>query len=78
MEEQNLYGQLFGKIPLYNKSHIDSIINTIDENMAVYYLTQAVSHAFDSGIYTLGESEIISKSIRILMNKENSEENTEE
>lgn len=66
MEEQNLYGQLFGKIPLFTKEHLETIINTVDRERAIYYLIQAVGHAYDSGAFTLGECEILSKSIRIL------------
>jgi hypothetical protein len=33
---------------------------------AKFLLIQAVKHAYNQGIYTLGESEIISKSIRVL------------
>ena len=66
MEEQEIYGKLFNVIPLMNESHIDLLINTLDKETAVYYLTHAVNYAYINGIFTLGESEIISKSIRIL------------
>jgi hypothetical protein len=66
MEEQEYYGKLFNVIPLMNEKHIDLLLNTIDKETAVYYLTHAVNYAYINGIFTLGESEIISKSIRLL------------
>jgi hypothetical protein len=38
----------------------------MDKEQSIYILTQAVSFAFHSGVFSLGESEIISKSIRTL------------
>jgi len=66
MEEQELYGKLFNVIPLTDETHIDAMLSTMDKNLAIYYLTHAVNYAYHNGIYSLGESEIISKSIRLL------------
>lgn len=69
-EQQELFGKLFNSIPLYTESHLDVIINSMDKNQASYLLIQAVSHAYHSGVYTIGESEVISKAIRIISKKE--------
>ena len=69
MEEKQIYGGLFDSIPLSSKEHLDTLIDTINEELALYYLIQSVNYAYKSGIYTLGESEVISKSIRILTQK---------
>jgi hypothetical protein len=37
---------------------------------AIYYLTQAVKYAYQAGIYSIGECEVISKSIRVTNKKE--------
>jgi hypothetical protein len=66
MEEQELYGKLFNTIPLLNDGHLEIMISTMDEKTALYYLTQAVNFAYQNGVYSLGECEIISKSIRLL------------
>ena len=42
----------------------------MDKDQASYLLIQAVSHAYHSGVYTIGESEVISKAIRIISKKE--------
>ena len=70
MEEQEIYGKLFNVIPLMNEGHIGLLLDTLDKETAVYYLTHAVNYAYINGIFTLGESEIISKSIRILNSDE--------
>lgn len=69
-QEQELFGKLFNSIPLYNESHLDAIMDSMDKEQASYYLIQAVSHAYHSGVYTIGESEVISKSIRTVTKKE--------
>jgi len=75
MEEQELYGKLFNTIPLLNEDHLEIILATMDEKTALYYLTQAVKFAYQNGIYSLGECEVISKSIRLV--HRTSEEGTE-
>jgi hypothetical protein len=69
-QEQELFGKLFNSIPLYTESHLDVMIDTMDKEQSTYYLIQAVSHAYHSGLYTIGESEIISKAIRTISKKE--------
>jgi len=69
MEEQEIYGKLFNVIPLMNEGHIGILLDTLNKETAVYYLTHAVNYAYINGIFTLGESEVISKSIRILNNE---------
>lgn len=49
----------------------------MDNELATFMLIQAVGHAFDKGIYSIGETEVISKSIRVLSKKEETEEKTE-
>jgi hypothetical protein len=69
-QEQELFGKLFNSIPLYNESHLDAIMDSMDKEQASYYLIQAVSHAYHSGVYTIGEAEVISKAIRTVSKKE--------
>lgn len=69
-EQQELFGKLFNSIPLYTESHLDVMVDTMDKEQSIYYLIQAVSHAYHSGLYTIGESEIISKAIRTISKKE--------
>jgi hypothetical protein len=69
MEEENkeeLYGNLFGTINLLNEDHLDLILSTMTKDHSIYYLVEAVKSAHKRGAFTSGESEIISKSIRVL------------
>ncbi len=70
MEEQEIYGKLFNVIPLMDETHIDVLLNTMTKETAIYYLTHAVNLAYHNGMYSLGESEVLSKSIRVLNNSE--------
>jgi hypothetical protein len=69
MKEENLFGKLFNSIPLLTEDHIQTLLDVMDKEQAIYLLIQAVKHAYHNGIYSLAESEIISKSIRILLEK---------
>jgi hypothetical protein len=42
----------------------------MDREQAIFMLVQAVKYAYMSGVYSIGEVEVISKSIRILSSKE--------
>ena len=68
MSEEQLenYGNLFGTINLLTEEHLDMILSTIDSNHSIYYLVEAVKAAHSRGAFTIGESEVISKSIRVL------------
>ena len=66
MEEQKLFGKLFNTIPLLNENHLDVLLQTMDKDTSIYVLIQAVKHAHESGVYSLGETEVISKCIRTL------------
>ncbi len=69
MENNQLYGNLFNSIPLQSEEHLDILLNTMDENNANIMLVQAVKYAHQQGAYTLGESEVISKCIRVISNR---------
>jgi hypothetical protein len=71
MEQQpELFGKLFESIPIHSEEHLDVILDTMDKEHGIYYLTQAVKYAYQSGIFSIGECEVISKSIRITNKKE--------
>jgi hypothetical protein len=66
MEEQQLFGKLFKTVPLYTEEHLEVILQTMNKESANFFMIQAVRHAFDSGVYTIGETEVLSKCIRLL------------
>jgi hypothetical protein len=67
MNEENLFGKLFNSVPLLTEDHIQTILDVMDKEQAIFLLIQAVKYAYHNGVYSLGESEVISKSIRILL-----------
>ena len=68
MEEENkIYGNLFGSISLLSEDHLELILATMDKEHALYYLIESVKSAHSKGIFTIGESEVISKAIRTLI-----------
>ncbi len=69
-QEQELFGKLFNTIPLYNEDHLDVLLKTMDKESAVYLLIQAVKLAYHDGVYSMGETEVLSKAIRTLSKKE--------
>ena len=70
MEEPQLFGKLFESIPIQSEEHLEVILETMDKDHGIYYLTQAVKYAYQAGIYSMGECEVISKSIRLATKKE--------
>lgn len=72
MEEENeIFGNLFGSIDLLNEDHLDIILSTMDSNMAIYYLIESVKSSYRKGAFTIGEVEVLSKSIRVLLKESN-------
>lgn len=65
MENTNTnFGNLFGTIDLLNEEHLETILSTMNQEHAVYYLIESVKAAYKRGAYTIGETEVISKAIR--------------
>jgi hypothetical protein len=68
MEQENTnYGNLFGTIDLLSEEHLEVILTTMDGDHAIYYLIEAIKSAHSKGTFTIGETEVISKSIRTLL-----------
>ena len=71
MENEKLFGTLFDSVPLNNEEHLDVILNTMNKETATYFVVQAVKYAYHNGIYSIGETEVLSKAIRVLSRVEN-------
>jgi hypothetical protein len=72
-QEKQPLGLLFNSVAYYKPEDIELIINNLNFEQSFYMLTQALEYAHQHSIYTLQESELISKSIRILNSKKNEE-----
>jgi len=70
MENKNeIFGNLFGSINLINEEHLEIILSSMDNDSANYYLIEAIKSAYKKGAFTIGEIEVISKAIRILLKR---------
>ena len=68
MEQENKnFGNLFNTIELLNEDHLELILTTMDNEHSLYYLIEAVKSAHRKGAFSIGETELISKSIRNLL-----------
>ena len=65
-EERQPIGYLFDSITIYSPTEIDSFIETLNEPQSMYAIKMALEMAHNKNIFSLVESEIISKSLRIL------------
>jgi hypothetical protein len=64
--EEDIYGKLFNSVPLLTENHLETLLETLDKERSTYLLIQAVKYAYHSGIYSIGETEVISKCIRVM------------
>jgi hypothetical protein len=57
---------LFEDVAIYKPEDIDNLIDNLTEEQAKFMLIRAVQMAYKNGLYSLTESEVISKSLRTL------------
>jgi hypothetical protein len=65
MENKN-FGTIFNDVNLMSEEHLQLIIDTLDQNSAKYFLIKGITSAYQRGAFTMGEVEVLSKSIRIV------------
>jgi hypothetical protein len=73
-EEIKKYGNLFGSVDLLTKEHLDMILQSMNTDQALFFLVEAIKLAYKNNVYTIGEVEVISKSIRVLTDQPNIKE----
>jgi hypothetical protein len=67
MEQQKQpIAYLFEDVAIYNPEDVDNLIDNLSEEQAKFMLIRAVQMGYKNGLYSLTESEIVSKSLRIL------------
>lgn len=57
---------LFEEVAIYKPEDVDNLIDNLTEEQAKFMLIRAVQMAYKNGLYSLTESEIVSKSLRTL------------
>ena len=65
-KEKQPIALLFEDVAIYNPEDIGNLIDNLTEEQAKYMLIKSVQMAYKHGLYSLTESEIVSKSLRIL------------
>lgn len=65
MQDPNLI-TLFDRIQIQNSRDFDDLIDNLSDVQSDYIVKIAIEKAFNSGIFTLSESELLSKSLRKL------------
>jgi hypothetical protein len=63
--ESHTIGSLFGTIRYVSINDLDNFISNLNEEQSLYCLIEAVRMAHSKGVFTIEESECISKSIRV-------------
>lgn len=58
--------KLFDFLQFNTPEEFEQIINSIEKEQSFFYILQAVKSAYKRGCFTLEESEVISKSLRII------------
>lgn len=57
---------LFEEVAIYKPEDIDSLIDNLTVEQAKFMLIKSVQMAYKHGLFSLTESELISKSLRVL------------
>jgi len=63
-------GFLFESVAIYDQTTVSKFVDNMIPEQAFYMITQAIQMAYSKNIFTLQESEILSKSLRVLTQKE--------
>lgn len=67
MQQENLQeGMLFDSVLFKSNKDVESLINNLSYEQAYYMITLALQQSQKLGVFSLLESEILSKSLRIL------------
>lgn len=65
-QEKQPIALLFEDVAIYKPEDIDNLIDNLTEEQAKFMLIRALQMAYKNGLYSLTESELVSKSLRIL------------
>jgi hypothetical protein len=65
-KEKQPIALLFEDVAIYKPEDIDNLIDNLTEEQAKFMLIRAVQMAYKNGLYSLTESELVSKSLRML------------
>jgi hypothetical protein len=72
-EQEQLLVNLFNSIPVINEDHLELMLTQMSKDDALYILIQSVKYSYHQGVFSIGETEVISKALRIISKNENTE-----
>jgi hypothetical protein len=70
-------GYLFESIAIYDPSSVSIFIDKMIPEQAFYVVTQAIQMAYNKNLYSMQETEILSKALRIISEPQVKETPTE-
>jgi hypothetical protein len=62
-------GSLFGTIHYNTNEDLNSFISNLNEEQSLYCIVESIRYIQSKGLFSLEESECLSKSIRVISNK---------
>jgi predicted ATP-dependent serine protease len=65
-QEKQPIAFLFEDVAIYKPEDIENLIDNLTEEQSKFMIIRAVQMAYKNGLYSLTESEIVSKSLRML------------
>ncbi len=65
--QRKIYGSLFNSINLDNEEHLELILATMDKEHSLFYLIESIKFAYSKNCFTMGETEVISKALRVIL-----------
>ena len=65
-QEKQPIAFLFEEVAIYKPEDIDVLIDNLTEEQAKFMLIKSIQMAYKHGLFSLTESELLSKSLRIL------------
>lgn len=65
-QEKHPIAFLFEEVAIYQPEDINNLIDNLTEEQAKFMLLKSIQMAHKHGLFTLTESELISKSLRVL------------
>lgn len=74
-QEKQPVGLLFGSIGYNKPEDVDNLIDNLDMSQSFYFITQSLHYVHESRLFTLQETELVSKSLRLLHKMVSGEKN---
>jgi hypothetical protein len=65
-QEKQPIAYLFEEVAIYKPEDIDNLIDNLSDEQSKFMIIRAVQMAYKHGVFSLTESEIVSKSLRRL------------